>query len=807
MRLPQRFQQRLGAVLCAAAFGIAPAQAAPDPVQVQRVLGMAVREAMTGDAGRAIDLYRQVIDAAGAGLALDSVTGGRLVAGLLHAYERAGRVDEAIAFLETDPFARTSGSPRQSLLCQLYLKRHKLEQAGPACTQAQGEEALRVAAQPQAQLALAGRALAIRQSLFEIASAIPDASAVLFRQADQTGNTAFSRPGESFLRTLSPHGLLARLHAQRGDRAALLHYYDGAFTAYAQDLEHRLLPLVPATGFQPLEDDYALLGVLLGSVDANAQALQAVRASLALNATRTQFIASQYNPALLAGTLATRRAKASLLSAIVLRAPAPEPQALAAMAGELMQAKGALSELLALRHAFVMRSGDPNLVALYNAAETAAADGNEAAWRAAALQLGARIPAWLPANLFEDGATFFERVLEQLSGRPGGETLVSVVRQAPFDLAAQAYGAPRYLALRVGNGDLQVRDLGPADEIDLLVQRYRAEATAAQHAGAEGARLRMLARQLYTRILAPVLGERLPAGQYVADLDGLLNLLPLEALVDGSDRYLVEVGAWRHVSSARALLREGQAASAAVGRQAVLLVDPAFAAAPVRHNVALDSALRRSLAAAAGPFVPLAETRDEGRRVARALRRMGMRPTLLAGRRADAGALAALKSPRFLHIATHGFFFDQEAPARPDFYSAAAASGGMAGGIALAGSNAKGGRGGDGLVFISQFRTLDLGGTELVVLSACDTGVGTVRSGEGLNSLRQSLELAGARAQVTSLWKVPSAATARLMSLFYDRLAAGMPKAQALRQAKLAMLETHRHPLFWAGFTFSGQER
>lgn len=467
------------------------------------------------------------------------------------------------------------------------------------------------------------------------------------------------------------------------------------------------------------------------------------------------------------------------------------------MAGELLQSKGALSELLALRHAHVMRSGDRDLAALYDAAETAAANGDEAAWRSAALRLGAMTPDWLPATLFEDGAVFYKRV----AGRLGDETLLSVVRHAPFDLATRTYGAPRYLVLCLRGGALQVRDLGAADELDLLVQRYRAEA--AQGGLADGVRLRLLARQLYTRVLAPVLGERLPGGRYVADLDGLLNLLPLEALVDGHDRYLIEAASWRHVSSARALLRETPGAPAAATGRAVVLVDPAYSAAAGRRAPP-SNALRRALAAGAGRFAALPETRAEGRQVARALRRMGLRPALLAGRQADAAALAALKSPRILHIATHGFLLDGEAPVRPGLYSAEALSGGMAGGIALAGSN---GNDANGLVFISQFRTLDLGGTELVVLSACDTGVGSVRSGEGLNSLRQGLELAGARAQVTALWKVPSAATARLMAQFYDRLAQGVPKAQALRQAKLAMLATHPHPLFWAGFTLSGQER
>ena len=168
-----------------------------------------------------------------------------------------------------------------------------------------------------------------------------------------------------------------------------------------------------------------------------------------------------------------------------------------------------------------------------------------------------------------------------------------------------------------------------------------------------------------------------------------------------------------------------------------------------------------------------------------------------SGSAADVAALAAARAPRFLHIATHGFYLEDLGPGQQGRMSSEAASGGMAGGIALANG---------GLFFISQFRTLDLNGTELVVLSACDTGVGSVRAGEGLNSLRQGLELSGARSQVTSLWKVPSVATTALMARFYDQLAGGAGKAQALRQAKLSFMASHPNPVYWAGFTFSGDE-
>ena len=100
---------------------------------------------------------------------------------------------------------------------------------------------------------------------------------------------------------------------------------------------------------------------------------------------------------------------------------------------------------------------------------------------------------------------------------------------------------------------------------------------------------------------------------------------------------------------------------------------------------------------------------------------------------------------------------------------------------------------------------LNLRGTELVVFSACDTGNGEVVAGEGVVSLRRSVEEAGARSSVTSLWPVPSASTARLMVDFYENLGSGLGKAQALRQAKLSMLKSSPDPVHWAGFLLAGE--
>ena len=145
-----------------------------------------------------------------------------------------------------------------------------------------------------------------------------------------------------------------------------------------------------------------------------------------------------------------------------------------------------------------------------------------------------------------------------------------------------------------------------------------------------------------------------------------------------------------------------------------------------------------------------------------------------------------LPQARLIHLATHGLFDNVQ---------------GLNSGIALTPDSQN--KGGDGLLTAGEILDLNLN-AELVVLSACDTGRGRI-SGDGVIGLSRSLISAGVPSVLVSLWSVPDAPTAELMTEFYQNLQNNPDKATALRQAMLKIMKQHPNPRDWAAFTLIGE--
>jgi CHAT domain-containing protein len=225
---------------------------------------------------------------------------------------------------------------------------------------------------------------------------------------------------------------------------------------------------------------------------------------------------------------------------------------------------------------------------------------------------------------------------------------------------------------------------------------------------------------------------------------------------------------------------------------------------------------------------PLAGTEQEARQLAPLLGG----GAVISGPAATAAVVLAQRAPRILHIATHGFFLADQAPASGKA-TGSAAPGSRSGdtpsevtapaapsredplqrsGLVFAGANRPDANpSDDGYLTAAEATAMDLEGTELVTLSACETGLGGVQSGEGVYGLQRSLAVAGARSTLLSLWKVDDGMTATFMERYYNRLKAGQGRADALRNTQ-AEFRNHKNSTYndirvWGAFQLSGDWR
>jgi CHAT domain-containing protein len=138
-------------------------------------------------------------------------------------------------------------------------------------------------------------------------------------------------------------------------------------------------------------------------------------------------------------------------------------------------------------------------------------------------------------------------------------------------------------------------------------------------------------------------------------------------------------------------------------------------------------------------------------------------------------------------------------------------------GLALAGANHRDAAGPDeedGILTAEEIAAMDLSGVEWAVLSACDTGIGEIKAGEGVFGLRRAFQIAGARTVIMSLWSVEDESARQWMKALYEgRLLKHLDTAEAVRNASLTVLKARRsrgestHPFHWAGFVAAGDWR
>jgi len=428
---------------------------------------------------------------------------------------------------------------------------------------------------------------------------------------------------------------------------------------------------------------------------------------------------------------------------------------------------------------------------------------------------------------------------------PKNSVLLEFARIDMFNFKAKGkekkWQPAHYLAfvLHAGRGDqVGMIDLGDAKTIDNAVAQFKRELSDLRDL--KGKKASKTSKNIYKLVFAPLKKELRNVKQIFISPDGNLNLIPFEVLQGPDGRYLIEDYSFNYLAAGRDLV--GFGAIKASGDKAVIIGDPDFDLGAAQKAAALrklalgtnkdKQAARRSMDMRGLHFQRLPGTRKEAEVIWSLIGKD--KCELFLDQRALEEVLEQKRTPSILHLATHGFFLsDMDFAGLVDDTMARGVMGIkelskptgkkfrvenplLRSGIALAGANSALMTGDfastGGIVTAEKILGLRLRGTDLVVLSACDTGLGEVQSGEGVFGLRRAFTQAGTRSLVMSMWSVPDKETKELMVAFYKNIIkGGMDRCQALRKAALRQMQIVKkrygsaHPAFWGGFIFMGQ--
>lgn len=206
-------------------------------------------------------------------------------------------------------------------------------------------------------------------------------------------------------------------------------------------------------------------------------------------------------------------------------------------------------------------------------------------------------------------------------------------------------------------------------------------------------------------------------------------------------------------------------------------------------------------------------TKVEVESITKILKANGYQTTPYLQKAATEAVMKSLKGPAIVHVATHGYFQADVEQASVGVHQENAKNNPLLrSGLLLAGASPtiKGEvmpnleSNDNGVLTAYEAMNLALEGTDLIIVSACETGLGDVRAGEGVYGLQRAFLVAGAKAMVMSLWKVDDAATQALMTNFYTNLAKGGSKAKAFKQAQLQLMTKYKEPYYWGAFVMMG---
>lgn len=389
------------------------------------------------------------------------------------------------------------------------------------------------------------------------------------------------------------------------------------------------------------------------------------------------------------------------------------------------------------------------------------------------------------SSLFSDGYTSKQTDYKELINLlDDNEAIVDIVRVRLFDQDFKEEAKYVAFVLKKGSG-IQVIELENGNQLETRYGKYYR--TAIQQKLPD----EYSYNQFWSRIDPAVAGKKV---LYISP-DGVYNQLNLNTLKNEKGEFNLNKYDIAIVGNAKDLIdikaRQPQAGT----KSAFLLGFPDYATDAVP---------------------PLPGTKVELENVAKALKAANYNITQRMQKEATELSIKSIKAPQVVHIATHGYFLQDVKGAKGSVYGVDAENASnnplLRSGLILA--DAKGAINNNpsldmsgsenGILTAYEAMNLDLEGTDLVIMSACETGLGDVKSGEGVYGLQRSFLVAGADALIMSLWKVDDEATQLLMSNFYTNWIKGSNKQKAFKQAQVQLMAKYKEPYYWGAFVMIG---
>jgi len=389
------------------------------------------------------------------------------------------------------------------------------------------------------------------------------------------------------------------------------------------------------------------------------------------------------------------------------------------------------------------------------------------------------------SDLFKDGYTLKQVSYQEVKNKlKAGDAAMEVVRVRKFDNALTS--EVQYLALTL-KPSFSLPALTLVQNGSQLETRYFQYYNNAIHQKVQD-------DYSYDQYWAPLATQLAGSSNIYLSLDGIYNQININTLRTPTGSYVIDQYNLSFIGNTKELVLKPTAAT--TRKTALLVGSPDFGGSAVN---------------------PLPGTKVEVNRISKVLTNRGYRVAKETDQEATEKQLKSVSNPRILHIATHGYFLEDNQLGKGKVFGVNAESAKnnplLRAGLLLAGASkvvdqqaaSSLENSNNGILTAYEAMNLNLSNTDLVVLSACETAVGDVKAGEGVYGLQRAFFAAGAHTMIMSLWKVDDAATQELMTSFYDSWLRYGNKKTAFKKAQLALKSKYNEPYYWGAFVLIGE--